>query len=308
LAELILHHYPESLFSEKARALLNARQLAWRSVIIPMIMPRPDTIPLTGGYRRTPVLQVGADVYCDTALIAAYLDDKGAGPTLFPAASRVAAGTLARWVDTELFWAAVTLRFQPSAMGSFFANPEAAAAFAADRANFSQGATVRRVPLQEALPRYQVFLAELRAQLSDGRRYLFGADWTIADFSVYHVVWFIHGGGAMGDLLARHGAASAWFERMRQFGAPIGADMTGAAALDVALGATPVAVEPANDLGDIALGALVDVGPTDYGVMPSRGALVKCDASEIVIRRAHERTGEVQVHFPRLGFGVKAAG
>ncbi|HLY80737.1 MAG TPA: glutathione S-transferase N-terminal domain-containing protein, partial [Caulobacteraceae bacterium] len=109
MAELILHHYPESLFSEKARAMLNARQLPWRSVIIPMIMPRPDTIPLTGGYRRTPVLQVGADIYCDTALIAAYLDDKGAGPTFFPAASRVAADVLARWVDTELFWASVTL-------------------------------------------------------------------------------------------------------------------------------------------------------------------------------------------------------
>jgi len=307
VAELILHHYPESLFSEKARALLNARQLPWRSVIIPMIMPRPDTIPLTGGYRRTPVLQVGADVYCDTALIAAYLDDKGAGPTLFPAASRLAANTLARWVDTELFWAAVTLRFQPSNMGSFFANPEAAAAFAADRANFSQGATTRRIPIQEALPRYQVFLAELDAQLSDGRRYLFGAEWTIADFSTYHVVWFIHGGGAMGDLLARHGAAAAWFDRMRTFGAPIGADMTGAQALDVALNATPVAVEPTNDLDDIALGALVDVGPTDYGVMPSRGALVKCDTAEIVIRRSHERTGEVQVHFPRLGFGVQTA-
>jgi len=305
--ELILHHYPESLFSEKARALLNARQLPWRSVIIPMIMPRPDTIPLTGGYRRTPVLQVGADIYCDTALIAAYLDDKGAGPTLFPAASRVAANTLARWVDTELFWAAVTLRFQPSNMGSFFANAEAAAAFAADRANFGQGATTRRIPIQEALPRYQVFLAELDAQLSDGRRYLFGADWTIADFSTYHVVWFIHGGGAMADLLARHRAAAAWFDRMRRFGAPIGADMTGAEALDVALDATPAAVSPANDLGDIALGALVDVGPTDYGVMPSRGALVKCDASQIVIRRTHPLTGEVQVHFPRLGFGVAKA-
>jgi glutathione S-transferase len=307
VAELILHHYPESLFSEKARAMLNARQLPWRSVIIPMIMPRPDTIPLTGGYRRTPVLQVGADVYCDTALIAAYLDDKGAGPTLFPAASRVAANTLARWVDTELFWAAVTLRFQPSNMGSFFANTEAAAAFAADRANFSQGATTRRIPIQEALPRYQVFLAELDAQLSDGRRYLFGADWTIADFSIYHVVWFIHAGGAMGDLLARHGSVNAWFERMRAFGAPIGADMTGAQALDAALNATPVAVDAVNDLDDIALGAEVDVGPTDYGVMPSRGALVKCDTAEIVIRRTHERTGEVQVHFPRLGFGVQKA-
>src|SRR5580698_4607591 len=89
VSELILHHYPESLFSEKARAMLGARQLAWRSVIIPMIMPRPDTIPLTGGYRRTPVLQVGADVYCDTALIAAHLDEVGAGSTFFPAATRV---------------------------------------------------------------------------------------------------------------------------------------------------------------------------------------------------------------------------
>ena len=85
MTDLILHHYPESLFSEKARAMLNARGLSWRSVIIPMIMPRPDTIPLTGGYRRTPVMQVGADVYCDTALIAAYLDDKGTGTTFFPA-------------------------------------------------------------------------------------------------------------------------------------------------------------------------------------------------------------------------------
>ena len=307
MAELILHHYPESLFSEKARALLNARRLPWRSVIIPMIMPRPDTIPLTGGYRRTPVLQVGADVYCDTALIAAYLDDKGEGPTLYPAASRVAANTLARWVDTELFWASVTLRFQPSNAGSFFADAEAARAFMADRANFSQGASTRQIPLQEALPRYQVFLAELDAQLDDGRRYLFGADWTIADFSTYHVVWFIHGGGAMADLLAKHGAVSAWFERMRAFGQPIGPDMTGAAALDVARAATPLEVEAVNDLVDIALGETVDVGPTDYGVMPSRGALVKCDTREIVIRRSHERTGEVQVHLPRHGFGARKA-
>ena len=307
MAELILHHYPESLFSEKARALLNARQLPWRSAIIPMIMPRPDTIPLTGGYRRTPVLQVGADIYCDTALIAAYLDDKGAGPTLFPAASRVAAGVMARWIDTELFWASVTLRFQPSNAGSFFANAEAATAFMADRANFSQGATTRQIPLQEALPRYQVFLAEFDAQLSDGRGYLFGEDWTVADFSAYHVVWFVHGGGAMAGLLAAHPAVSAWFDRMRAFGQPIGADMTGAEALAVALSATPIAVDPANDLADIDLGEAVDVGPTDYGVMPSRGALVKCDTREIVIRREHERTGEVQVHFPRLGFGVRKA-
>ena len=201
----------------------------------------------------------------------------------------------------------VTLRFQPSNAGSFFANSDAATAFMADRANFSQGATTRQIPLQEALPRYQAFLGDLEAQLADGRRYLFGADWTIADFSTYHVVWFIHGGGGMADLMATHPAAKAWFERMRSFGQPIGADMTGAEALAVAQGATPIAVDPVNDLADVALGETVDVGPTDYGVMPSRGALVKCDTGEIVIRRSDERTGEVQVHFPRQGFGVRKA-
>lgn len=308
MAELILHHYPESLFSEKARAMLNARGLAWRSVIIPMIMPRPDTIPLTGGYRRTPVLQAGADVYCDTAAIAAYIDDKGEGPTFFPAASRLAAQTLARWVDTELFWGGVTIRFQPQNMAGFLADTEAATAFAADRAAFSQGSAIRRIPLDEALPRHQTFLAELEAQLSDGRAYLFGPEWSIADFSVYHVLWFVHAGTPMADMLARHPAAQAWFERMRAFGRKKGEAMSCPEALDVAAAAEPAPVmHGTSDLPEIPVGALVDVAPTDYGVMPSRGKLVHCDPATIIVSRTHERTGLVNGHFPRHGFGVTRA-
>jgi len=70
---LILHHYPVSPFAEKVRALLGFKKLAWQSVLIPMMMPKPDVVALTGGYRRTPILQIGADVYCDTALIARVL-------------------------------------------------------------------------------------------------------------------------------------------------------------------------------------------------------------------------------------------
>jgi glutathione S-transferase len=306
--DIILHHYPESLFSEKARAMLNAKGLPWRSVIIPMIMPRPDTIPLTGGYRRTPVMQVGADVYCDTAAIAAYLDDKGAGPTFYPAAHRLAAQTLARWVDTELFWGAVTIRFQPQNMAGFLADTKAAAAFAADRAAFSQGSTIRQIPLGEALPRHQTFLAELEAQLSDGRAYLFGPEWSIADFSTYHVLWFVHERTPMAALLASHPAASAWYGRMRAFGATKGEPMTGAEALKVAAESSPAPVaHGTSDLPDIAVGALVDAGPTDYGVMPSRGELLRCDPAAIVIGREHERTGRINVHFPRHGFSATRA-
>jgi len=74
MTELIFHHYPSSPFSEKVRLVFGFKGLAWKSVIIPMIMPKPDVIALTGGYRKTPILQIGADVYCDTALICRVLD------------------------------------------------------------------------------------------------------------------------------------------------------------------------------------------------------------------------------------------
>lgn len=308
MAELILHHYPESPFSEKVRAILGARQLPRRSLQVSMVMPRPATIALTGGYRRIPVLQVGADVYCDTALIAEYLDGLGCGPTLYPAGQLLAAQTLARWVDTELFWAAVTLRFLPENMGSFFADPASAQAFAEDRANFAQGAQVRRPAVDEAKARYARFLAEMDAQLGDGRPYLFGAEWSVADFAVYHMLWFIHAGGGMADWLAARTHAAAWMERMRAFAQHGGEDIPADDALAIAREADPLAIDETSDIPGIPPGTTVDVAPVDYGVMPSRGNLLRCDTDSIVIRREHALTGAVNVHFPRHGFGVTANG
>ena len=70
---LILHHYDASPFSEKVRLVLGLKRLAWHSVLVPEVMPKPDYVPLTGGYRRVPALQIGAHVHCDTARILAEL-------------------------------------------------------------------------------------------------------------------------------------------------------------------------------------------------------------------------------------------
>ena len=86
MPDLILHHYPSSPFSEKIRLVLGYKKLAWKSVIIPAIMPKPDVVALTGGYRKTPFLQVGADIYCDSALICDVLEHVQPEPTLYPAA------------------------------------------------------------------------------------------------------------------------------------------------------------------------------------------------------------------------------
>lgn len=111
MSELILHHYPTSPFAEKARLLLGFKQLSWRSVMIPPVMPKPDLVALTGGYRKTPVLQVGADVYCDTALIARRLEQEKAVPALFPEGQEMVAASFAQWADAVLFQHAVSLAF-----------------------------------------------------------------------------------------------------------------------------------------------------------------------------------------------------
>jgi len=81
---IILHHYPMSPYSEKIRLAFGLKGIAWHSVIISPMMPRPDLTPMTGGYRRTPVMQVGADIYCDTQLILRTLERLHPQPSLFP--------------------------------------------------------------------------------------------------------------------------------------------------------------------------------------------------------------------------------
>ena len=97
MAELILHHYPTSPFAEKVRLMMGFKRLAWHSVVIPMTMPKPDLTALTGGYRKTPVLQIGADIYCDTALICDVLEQLAPTPTLYPEADKGAARIVAQW-------------------------------------------------------------------------------------------------------------------------------------------------------------------------------------------------------------------
>ena len=85
--EIIFHHYWTSPFSEKVRLMLGFKGLAWRHVVVPVVMPKPDVVALTGGYRRTPFVQIGADIYCDSARIALLLEELAPQPTLFPAST-----------------------------------------------------------------------------------------------------------------------------------------------------------------------------------------------------------------------------
>jgi len=301
---IVLHHYATSPFSEKVRLMLGFKGLAWSAVTVPVIAPKPDVVALTGGYRKTPFLQIGADVYCDTALIARVLERLQPTPTLYPQGSPLAP-LMAQWADSTLFWTVVPYVMQPAGAASIFAgmSTDAVKAFAADRASFTAG--LRRLSAADAFVHLEGYLAALEAQLSAGRRNLFGAAVSIADFSVAHCLWFIHRAGPLVRILEPHGHLTAWLERMRAFGHGSRQELESAAAIELAAAAPSHA--PAHvDAGlGFEAGAAVVVSATDYGADPVAGTLVGLNADEVVLRRVDDRAGVVHVHFPRIGFQIK---
>lgn len=303
-APFILHHYDGSPFSEKLRLMLGAKGLPWVSVKIPVIMPKPDVVALTGGYRKTPIAQIGADVFCDTALISKLIDQLAPEPPLYPAHTPLAP-LLAQWADGTLFWTVIPYTMQPAGMAAIFAgvSPDVVKAFAADRAPFTAG--LRRQTPADAAANLGLYLAQLEAQLADGRAFLFGPAPTIADFSVAHCLWYVRRAEPLAGVITRHAALTRWHDRMLAFGHGQHEPMRSADAVALAARTSehaPAVVEPG--LG-FSAGDAVTVTPTDYGCDASPGTLVGLSADEVVIRRTDERAGTVHVHFPRAGFQIK---
>jgi glutathione S-transferase len=307
--ELILHHYPTSPFAEKARLMLGFKQLSWRSVMIPPVMPKPDLTALTGGYRKTPVLQVGADVYCDTALIARRLEAEKSTPALFPEGQEFNVANFALWVDSVVFQHAVALVFQPESVALRFAKlpPEAIKAFIADRSGLFSGGSASRLPLEQARHNWPAMMARAEQQLarSEGD-FLFGEP-SIADFSLAHCLWFLKGTPVTAPLVDEYPEVAAWLGRVLGFGHGAPSELSSGDALEIARIATPAPL-PSEDFVDpngFAPGQKVRVAATDYGVDPVEGELLFAGREEIILRREDERAGLVHVHVPRLGFRIE---
>ena len=307
MPDIIFHHFQSSPFSEKIRLIFGFKKLAWKSVIVPVIMPKPDVVALTGGYRRTPILQIGADVYCDTALIADVLERIAPLPTLYPAASAGVARTLAQWADSTLFWTVIAYTFQPAGLQSMFGHltSEQMKAFAADRAVFRGSAP--RVAVAEATGQLHEYVRRLEQMLIGGDPYLLGGLPTIADFSVYHPIWYLRNAKAVAGILDAAPKLLAWADRMAALGHHEFTTSSGEQALAIARDCKPAATAglPFVDMHGVALGDRVAIQPTDYGVDPVEGELVLAAENEFAVQRSDERAGTVVVHFPRVGFQLK---
>jgi glutathione S-transferase len=309
MSDLILHHYLNSPFAEKVRLILGHKQLAWKSVFIPMIMPKPELTALTGGYRKTPVLQIGADIYCDTALICDVLEQLAPTPTLYPDAIQGAARIVAQWADSTLFPVAMAYNFQPAGVAQVFAGvpPEGVQAFVADRTAM-RGGTPRMSPT-DATATYKSYLSRL-ANMLHGQDFLFGSQPCVADFAAYHPLWFTQERTpALAGIFDATPEIKAWMARIKAIGHGTSRPCSGEEALQVARNATPANQqgEVFQDEHGIALGSLVSIAADNFGLEPTEGELIAASSTRYTLRRTDERAGTVHVHFPRVGFTLKKA-
>ena len=311
-APLTLHHYPNSPFAEKIRLIMGFKGLAWHSVYQPVIMPKPDLTALTGGYRRIPVLQVGCDIVCDTALICDVLEHLCPTPTLYPAQAKGVARVIAQWADDKLFTAGMAYNFSPAGAAHFFKDtpPQAAKIFAEDRASMRGGAA--RTRPGDATAAYKGYLRRL-ANMLDASPFLLGEQPCIADFSAYHTLWFTRTLVApLAGIFDATPTVLPWMDRMAALGHGELTKSSAAASLSIdpatwaqELFASPGATQTFVDDHGIALGTDVCVQAESFGLEPTCGRLIAATRTRISLERDDPLAGRVRVHFPKLGFVVK---
>jgi glutathione S-transferase len=301
MTNLILHHYDMSPYAEKVRLMFGCKDLTWRSVQIPIVMPKPELTELTGGYRRTPTLQIGADIYCDTKICARVLERLHPEPTLFPG-DEATVWAFSRWAETS-FMMAVTVFL---GVGGLFDD-----AFLEDRKKMLPGADFSKAKLivPAKLLQLRANLDLLERQLADGRPFVLGDALSLADLAAYHPNMFLRARPETQALLEPLRHVPAWMKRVAAIGHGRREELEAKDAVAIAADATPAPIEgetaPLPD--GLAPGDAVVVLPEEAGSGAVAGELLATGVHEIAIRRRSQRAGELVVHFPREDYLVVRA-
>ncbi len=306
MSDVILHHYQLSPYSEKIRLALGLKDITWKSVEIPVWTPRPKLTPMTGGYRLTPILQVGAEFYCDTLHILRTIEELGSRGTLYPKGQEGFAKAMGWWIEKGSFMNAVCLT-----VGNMAGLPQELVEERRPLFRVNLDPEVLRPKRAIYLQRVNAHIAWLAELLADGRNFVFGAEPSAADLSAYHPLWFArqNGGREVNELIAFAGLIDPWFRRVAEIGHGSFSEMTPDQAIEVAKASAPSEPDEwsseAQDVG-IRRGDWVSITPNDYG-SSVQVRILAFTPDEIVVRHEDASVGEVNLRFPRVGFDVAPA-
>lgn len=289
MSDIILHHYWPSPVAEKVRVYLGFKGIQWKSVEIPRIPPKPDVIALTGGYRRTPVMQIGADIYCDSQCILREIERR------YPDESNVVLPwSVSRWTDGEAFTHAirVVLGHQIESLDK---------AFLEDRARLYFGSQWTAESIAAGVEQSLNYLGSvfhwMDCELGQNEGDFFsGAKPGLIDAFCYYLVWFVQGRYAEGpDLVQRYKHLHDWVQRVGAIGYGDHDDFSSTDAITLANSSAPS--QAASN------GLQVSIRPDGDGGDPAViGTLVRETHDELVVQREDDRAGTVHVHFPSVGY------
>ena len=302
---LILHQYDISPFSQKAQKMMGLKGLSWQSVEMPMIAPKPDVEALTGGYRGTPVLQIGRDVFIDNWMIARALDEFDSNGPAINAQGGLREAALYAWGErlfTPLLHAALAAY-----------QSEWDADFLADRKQVFPDVDFDMLDVSDPDRRSQVraYLGTVEAQLGLGQDFLGGAQADSWDIHVWGMVWMIHSAlPALISIVETFPRLTDWYERMLALGAGDREDVE----IDVAWQALKAgSARPLPDTPDHEplapwVGKVVDIaaGSADRG--SASGRLLAVDHEQVVLGVEPISGEAAQVWFPRFGYHLRQRG
>ena len=299
---LILHQYDVSPFSQKAQKMMGLKGLSWQSVEMPMIAPKPHVEALTGGYRGTPVLQIGRDVFIDNWMIARALDEIDAAGPAINAQGGLRDAALYAWGErlfTPLLHAALAAY-----------QSEWDADFLADRKRVFPDVDFDTLDVSDPDRRSQVraYLGTVEAQLGLDQDFLGGAQADSWDIHVWGMVWMIHSAlPALMPIVETFPRLTDWYERMSALGTGDREDVE----IDVARRALKEGpTRPLPDTPDQEplapwVGEAVDIaaGSADRG--SASGRLLAVDHEQVVLGVEPIIGEAAQVWFPRFGYHLK---
>ena len=304
----ILHHYWRSPYAEKVRAYLGYKGLAWRSREIAVTPPRPSLAPILGAFRRTPVLQIGADYVCDTRLILEAIDTLSDRST--PTAPATAVSDLiCGWGEPRMFVLLGAIRFQKATdIEGVFDGQVDVERFSTDRLPFMQPAyeAARFRQLREpAIDHLRRYLSVIDKALAERGPFIGGDRPSHGDFSAYHTIWWLRVPPRHDELVQLYPRIEKWADRFAAFGKSSFVSILDDETFEAAR--LPPAFQPDWPIvDDDRLGHEVEIVPDDYGRNPIRGRLIVATDRHVAIERAIDGLDKVRVHIPRLGYEIVA--
>lgn len=303
--QIILHHYDNSPYAEKIRLMFGLTNTSWQSLLSPIKPPRPNVDPLTGGYRRIPVAQIGADIFCDTSLISEEVARITGNKYLDPSNIDGEAASLMKRAEQEVFFAAITAIPPLRLLTTMFLRlgPLEVIPFIKDRKGMLKGGTHRQTSTDQSQRILATLIEDMETQLAD-HSWLAGDKATVADFSVYHPLW-LHANFNRKPLEAGPNVTR-WFKAVAKIGHGHREDVSQAYAFQIAKVANPRELPESEDLSALPVGSQVNVAPEDYAIVPVSGTLAAVTNDRIILARDTEQFGKLHVHFPRKGYSIEA--